>query len=378
MVQEGLIKVKSLVGKLNECLYESFVKLDFDTDLAFVTDSKRPDLCEYQCNAAMGLARKINRIPRELAVEIASMLKQSPYFSMVEVAGPGFINLKLSDDFLIQHITEMSQASYFGLDQNIQKKVILDFGGPNVAKPMHVGHLRSAIIGDCLQRLYRYLGWSVISDVHLGDWGTQMGMLIEEVRRNNPDLLFFQDGLDHYPDVSPVTLEDLEIMYPRAASRCKSDEKEMEMARTAVRDLQAGNSGYQALWKHFVTVSIEALKKDFSALDIRFDLWLGESAFQEKIPDMMFRLKKAGHVQESEGARVIFLEMQEGKEIPPIILQKTDGAYLYGTTDLAALETRVQNEGADQILYVVDKRQSLHFSQVFEAAKKTVLQGILI
>ena len=283
----------------------------------------------------------------------------------------------MDDAYLAKHLAAQGSDRAFGVPVPAQpQKVLVDFGGPNVAKPMHVGHLRSAIIGDCLQRLQRRLGHTVLSDVHLGDWGTQMGMLIEAVKEEQPGLPYFDEAQKgRYPSESPVSLDDLERLYPAMSARCKEDAALAEKARLAVRDLQAGRPGYYALWRHFVDESIKALRADFGLLGIQFDLWYGESRYQGAIPGMVQELKDRGIAVLSEGATVIEMDPVNGKEVPPLLLLKSDGAALYATTDLATLHERVRDDHADRILYVTDKRQGLHFRQVFAAAHKTGFAG---
>lgn len=369
--------MQTLLQKLNAQMAEAFAAAGVDGAHAVVVPSQRPELGQFQCNGALAAAKAAKANPQELAKKVLAALEGKPGLRDLSLAGPGFINLSVDDAALAAHVAEQGRDARLGVPQPAKAlKVIVDFGGPNVAKPMHVGHLRSSIIGDCLQRLQRRLGHTVLSDVHLGDWGTQMGMLIEAVREEQPGLPYFDaSAKGPFPAESPVSLEDLERMYPAMSARCKEDKELAEKARIAVRDLQAGHAGYHALWQHFVSESIKALKADFGLLGIHFDLWYGESRYQAAIPGMVDELKERGLAVLSEGATIVALEPKGTKEMPPLLLLKSDGAALYGTTDLATLRERVRDDHADRILYVADKRQSLHFEQVFAGAKKVGYAG---
>lgn len=327
---------------------------------------------QFQSNGALTTAKESGESPRQIAEKIAGSLKDNPIFSQVEVAGPGFINLTLQDKYLAEQTNRLLQDDRVGIDLLKPQKVIIDFGGPNVAKPLHVGHLRSSIIGDSLQRLYRFLGHEVYGDIHLGDWGTPMGLLIAAIKEEQPELPYFNpDYTVKFPADSPVSIDDLEVLYPQAAARAKEDEEFRKKALEATAQLQAGHPGYTALWKHFVEVSIAALKENFDNLGVTFDWWYGESHYHHRIAPLLEKLQEQGFAKYSEGALIIPLENQTTQETPPLLLTKSDGAYLYSTTDLAAIEERVREDRAEIILYVVDQRQSLHFKQVFAAAYKT-------
>ena len=360
----------SLTADLSRAVGEAFAAEGLAAGLGQVSLSDRPDLCQFQCNGALAAAKIAKANPREIAGRIAARLKSDARFSKVEIAGPGFINLDLSDAALVElsAATPASQA---------RGTVVIDFGGPNVAKPMHVGHLRSSIIGDCLQRLYRANGWTVISDVHLGDWGLQMGQLISEIEARGTAPVYFDAAFTGpYPDVSPVTMEDLEELYPAASAACKADPARLDQARRATLELQDGRPGYRALWRHFVKVSEVGLTREFASLGVRFDLWNGESSVQEMIPPMLEDLKARGLSEISEGALVVNVaEDSDKKPMPPLILVKSEGGVLYGTTDLATVIERVRDYDPDLILYVVDHRQHGHFEQVFRAAAKAGLKG---
>ena len=362
----------TLLNYLTEIFMQAFDDLGFDKRFANIQVSARPELGQFQCNGAMPLAKIQKKAPFEIAEVIGAQVSRHVALSKVEVVKPGFINLTLCDDFLAKWNNQVLQDKRLGCAKKEKPtKVMMDFGGPNVAKPLHIGHIRSPLIGDCLQRVYRFLGDEVLSDVHLGDWGTQMGMLIEEVKKMHPDLPYFEeDSQDEYPKSSPVTVDDLSEIYPRASSRCKSDAVEMEKARLATAQLQQGRRGYRALWRHFVNVSIAALKKDYADLGIHFDLWKGESDVQNLIDVMVEKALENGAATVDEGATIIAVAKDAEDKTPPLILLKSDGAVMYGTTDLATIQERVNEFDAQKIIYVVDKRQSLHFKQVFLAAKK--------
>lgn len=364
----------SLTGQLSQIVGDAFVAAGLHRQYGAVTRSNRAELGQFQCNGALAAARDAGRPPRQIAQEVVDRLDASPIFQSLTVAGPGFINLTVAGDYLSGYVAEMAGDVRFGCPPAATpRKVIVDYGGANAAKPLHVGHLRAAIIGESLKRLARFLGHDVLGDVHLGDWGLQMGMLISELARRQPDLPYFDPNYSGpYPDTSPVTIADLEEMYPVASQRTQGDEAALEAARQATYELQQGRPGYRALWQHFVAVSVADLKADYTRLNIEFDLWLGESDTQERIPALIERLLAEEEAHESQGAIVVDVaEEGDEHELPPLILVKSDGAVLYATTDLATVEQRVQELGADEILYVVDNRQSDHFRQVFAAAYKT-------
>ena len=366
--------MQALKEFLTEILSNAFESCGMDRKFGEVVASQRPDLSHFQCNGALAAARIHKRKGRDIAQNVIDATKERQVFLKISNDGPGFINLTLADDFLANHAQELA------LDERMlcqpvanPKRVVIDFGGPNIAKPMHVGHLRSAVIGDSLQRIFRFMGDHVISDIHLGDWGTQVGMLIREVKRRQPDLIYFDElYTGPYLEIPPVNITELEEMYPDASARCERDEREMQAALQATVELQQGRPGYRALWQHFRDISIEALKEDFEKLGVTFDLWFGESRYNDRIPEMIKRLKQGGFTRVSEGALVmVVLREAAEKEVPPLVLVKSDGGFLYTTTDLAAIEERVNDFQATQTLYVVDKRQELHFEQIFLAARLT-------
>ena len=364
---------QTLQQYLNRVLKQVFVDLDFDQKFAKILLSSRPDLGQFQCNAAMVLAKKHHTAPIKIANAIADKLRANQLFKEITTIAPGFINISLSDAFLVEWTNQMLKSKRLGVPTvKTPRKVVMDFGGPNIAKPLHIGHLRSPLIGDCLQRVYSFCGDNVISDVHLGDWGTQMGMLIEAIREIDPDLPYFDKKFSgDYPQQSPVTVEELSEIYPKASLNCKQNNNAMDKARLATFELQQGRRGYRALWQHFVDISVKELKKDYASLGVYFDLWKGESDAQKIIGPMVEKLLKAGVAQKSQGATIIEVANNENDNTPPLILIKSDGAVMYGTTDLATILERAQDYDAQKIIYVVDKRQSLHFKQVFAAAQKS-------
>ncbi len=367
-----------LLAELTAIAADAFAAEGFAREFGQVQESDRPDLAQFQINGALAAAKQAKTNPRAIAEKITARLRASPVFADVAIAGPGFINLKLADAVLQERLqTFAADPGARKIESGKGKRVVIDFGGMNVAKSMHVGHLRSTIIGDSVQRLFRANGWDVTSDVHLGDWGVQMGQLISEIAIERPDLPYFDPNhKGPYPDESPVTMDDLEEIYPRASAAAKADPARAELARVATAELQAGRPGYRALWQHFVDVSIVGLKREFEALGVHADLWKGEASVDPLIAPTIERLKASGVARMDEGALIVDVaEPTDKKEIPPLILVKSDGAVLYGTTDLATIVDRVNEQNPDLILYVVDQRQHLHFEQVFRAAHKAHLNG---
>lgn len=370
--------MSSLAGELSRIAGAAFAAEGLAEGLGRVAASDRPDLAQFQCNGALAAAKAAKANPRAIAEKIAARLKAEPIFSKVEIAGPGFLNLDLSDAALdARAATLMDDKTLGAPGTGTGKTLVLDFGGPNIAKPMAVHHLRSTIIGDCLQRLYRANGWNVVSDVHLGDWGLQMGQLITEIEIMGIAPIYFDPNVvGPYPEESPVSMEDLETIYPRASAACKADPARLEAARRATVDLQAGRPGYRALWRHFVKVTEVGLTREFGALGVKFDLWNGESSVDALIPPMLEDLKARGLTEVSEGAVVVPVARDDDKKpMPPLILVKSEGGVLYGTTDLATVIERVRDYDPELILYVVDHRQHGHFEQVFRAAEKAKLAG---
>ena len=352
----------------------AFEKAGYDRELAKVTLSNRPDLCEYQCNGALAGAKKYKKAPFMIAEDVAANLAGSTYFESVDVVKPGFINLKLSKESVASYLKGMKAEEKLGVEnEETPKTIMIDYGGPNVAKPLHVGHLRSAIIGESVKRILRYKGNQVIGDIHLGDWGYQMGLIITELKKRQPDLPYFDESYEgEYPAEAPFTISELEEIYPTASAYAKEHEDYREEALQATYLLQNGNRGYRAVWDHIMNVSVTDLKKNYENLNVEFDLWKGESDAQKYIPDMVQMLKDEGYAHYDEGALVVDVqEEDDNKEVPPCMILKSDGAALYDTTDLATLVEREQDYHPDEVIYVVDKRQELHFTQVFRCAKKT-------
>ncbi len=364
----------SLHEQLTTLVCNAFAAAGYDRLYGAVMLSNRPDLGQFQANGALAAAKQYGQNPRQIAQRVADQLSKLAIFQAVTVAGPGFINLTLTDVFLAEQIRAMATDPRYGCPQTpMPQKVIVDYGGANIAKPMHVGHLRPAIIGESLKQIARFLGHDVVGDVHLGDWGLPMGLVIAELQQRQSALPYFDATYSApYPTESPVTIDDLEEIYPAASRRAKEDPAFMEAARQATLELQNGRPGYRALWRHFLTVSIVALRQDYQDLNVEFELWLGESDVQARIPALIERLRDTGYAHESEGALIVDVALPaDDHPIPPLMLVKSDGAVLYGTTDLATIEQRVEELDAALILYVVDKRQSNHFEQVFRAAHQT-------
>ena len=353
-------------------MQQAFVDAGYDASFGRVTVSNRPDLCEYQCNGALAAAKQYKCAPIMIANAVVAKLDAADY-DMVEAVMPGFINLKLSGAFLRNYLEEMRTAPDFGVQKiGAGKTVVVDYGGANVAKPLHIGHLRPAIIGEALKRLHAFLGYETIGDVHLGDWGLQMGLIIAELQERQPELPYFDpDFTGEYPTESPFTVDELEEIYPTASGK-KKDPEFSHKAHQATLELQQGRRGYRAIWKHILNVSVADLKRNYDNLDVHFEKWLGESDADPYIPAMIEDLKARGLAVQSEGAWVIpVVEEGDKKEVPPMILVKSDGSAIYATTDLATMVQRMQDWAPEKMLYVTDKRQNLHFEQVFRAARKS-------
>lgn len=368
--------MKKLTDYMTEELSVAFEKAGYDSSYGKVGVSNRPDLCEYQCNGAMAGAKAYKKAPFMIADDVVGNLADSKVFSMKEMVKPGFINLKVSEEFLADYLKEMEKDEKLGADTAQEPKtIVIDYGGPNVAKPLHVGHLRSAIIGESIKRIGRFVGHKVIGDVHLGDWGLQMGLIITELKHRQPELVYFDDSYTgEYPAEAPFTISELEEIYPCASGKSKEDEAYRQEALEATHLLQQGKPGYMALWNHIMSVSVTDLKRNYANLNVSFDLWKKESDAQPYIPDMVEMMKEKGFAYEDQGALVVDVkEETDTKEIPPCMLLKSDGASLYTTTDLATIVERMKLFQPDEILYVVDKRQELHFIQVFRCARKTGL-----
>lgn len=360
---------------LSKLMRQAFFLLDYDPKFGEVVPSQRPDLCQYQCNGSMGAAKIYKKAPFIISEEVIASLKTiesvDEIIEKIEIVKPGFINITVKDIYLSKYMNILLNDEYAGYKKaKNPHTIVIDYGGPNIAKPLHVGHLRSAIIGESLKRLYRFLGHKVIADTHLGDWGLQMGMIISEYERRFPTLPYFDDAFEgNYPDEPPFTLNDLEEIYPYVSSLCKENEEILNAAKEATFKLQNKHKGYLALWKHIVNVSLNDIKHNYSRLNVDFDLWYGESNSNDYVADVVKILKDKGTVYESQGALVVDVSTPEDEqEIPPMLLYKSDGSILYTTTDLATIYQRMKDFNPDYILYVVDNRQSTHFKQVFRCA----------
>lgn len=369
--------MKKILDLITDEVTKAFTDCGYDAKYGKVTLSKRPDLCEYQCNGAMAAAKEYKKAPFMIADEVAAKLAEASMFSMTESVKPGFLNLKLDEAFLASYVADMqADEGRFGCEKaENPKTIMIDYGGPNVAKPLHVGHLRSAIIGESIKRIGKFVGHKVIGDVHLGDWGLQMGLIITELKLRQPELVYFDENYEgEYPKEAPFTISELEEIYPTASKKSKEDEAYKEAAMQATYELQHGRKGYQALLSHILNVSVTDLKKNYENLNVSFELWKGESDAQPYIPAMVQKMKDDGFAYVSDGALVVDVkEDTDTKEIPPCMILKSDGASLYNTTDLATIVWREEDYDPDEIIYVVDKRQELHFVQVFRCARKTGL-----
>ena len=367
--------MKKILDLITDEVTKAFTECGYDAKYAKVTLSNRPDLCEYQCNGAMAAAKEYKKAPFMIADEVVEKLAANPIFAMAESVKPGFLNLKIDEAYLADYVAKMQEDDgRFGCEKTeAPKTIMIDYGGPNVAKPLHVGHLRSAIIGESVKRIGKFMGHNVIGDVHLGDWGLQMGLIITELKLRRPELVYFDDAYTgEYPEEAPFTISELEEIYPTASKKSKEDEAYKEAAMQATFELQHGKRGYQALLKHILNVSVTDLKRNYANLNVSFELWKGESDAQPYIPDMVQKMKDDGFAYISDGALVVDVkEDTDTKEIPPCMILKSDGASLYNTTDLATMVWRMKDYNPDEIIYVVDKRQELYFTQVFRCARKT-------
>ncbi len=371
--------MKEILELITDEMKKAFVKAGYDDKFALVSLSNRPDLCEYQCNGAMPAAKVYHKAPLEIAKDVVKALEDSNVFASVEAVKPGFINLKIQEAYLSDYVNAMRiDKERLGSEKTSSPKtIIIDYGGPNVAKPLHVGHLRSAVIGESIKRLLKFQGHKVIGDIHLGDWGTQMGLIITELHLRKPELVYFDPDYDgSYPKEAPFTIAELEEIYPTASKKSKEDESYHEKALQATAELQQGRRGYRALLNHILNVSVTDLKKNYERLNVSFELWKGESDAQPYIAPMVKDMLDKGLAYESEGAIVVDVkEDTDKKEISPCMILKSDGAALYNTTDLATMVWRMEDYHPDKMIYVVDKRQELHFVQCFRAARKTGIVG---
>ena len=368
--------MKKVIEEISEVVAEAFERAGYDAGFAWVTVSNRPDLCEYQCNGAMAAKKQYKKAPIQIAGDVVAYLQDSELIEKAEAVMPGFINITLNRKSLAEYLQKMAEDQELSVEKTADPEtIVIDYGGPNVAKPLHVGHLRSAIIGESIRRMGRRLGHHMIGDVHLGDWGLQMGLIITELQERKPELPYFDDSYTgEYPEEAPFTISELEEIYPTASKKSKEDDAYKNKALQATAELQSGRRGYRALWRHIISVSVTDLKKNYEKLDVHFDLWKGESDAQAYIPDMVQMMKDKGYAYEDQGALIVDVrEEKDQKEVPPCMILKSDGAALYTTTDLATIVERMQDFDPDEILYVVDKRQEMHFIQTFRCARKTGL-----
>ena len=364
---------QTFIDILTKRTENAFAEAGYDAELGRVQPSNRPDLCEFQCNGAMAGAKRYGKNPLQIAQDVEEALRKENAFSEVSVVAPGFLNLKVSPSFLADFLHEMEENEQFGAKKTENPKtIVLDYGGPNVAKPLHVGHLRSAVIGESIKRILKFHGDNVCGDIHMGDWGLQMGLILTEVQERNPSLPYFDELFTgEYPEEAPFTISELEEIYPTASAKSKEDEAYYKKALEYTHRLQGGERGLRALWGHIINVSVNDLKKNYERLSVSFDLWNGESTVQPLIAPMVEKMKTDGLAYESEGALIVDVaEETDKKEVPPCMILKSDGAALYTTTDLATIEDREKAFHPDAIYYVVDKRQELHFVQVFRCARK--------
>ncbi len=368
--------MKTIIDLITEEVQAAFGQKGYEEKYGMVTLSNRPDLCQYQCNGALSAAKQYKMAPIKIAQEIVAVLQDNEIFSEITAIMPGFINITVSRSFLAGYINQMRGSENFGCETEANPRtIIIDYGGPNIAKPLHVGHMRSAVIGESIKRILRYMGNKVIGDVHLGDWGTQMGLVIAELRRRKPELPYFDENYTgEYPEQAPFTISELEEIYPAASEYSKSNPEFREEAKFITYQLQNGHKGYMAIWNHMLEVSVTDLKRIYETLNVSFELWKKESDAQPYIPDMIEYFKKNNYTRISEGALVVDVkEETDTKEIPPCMILKSDGATLYNTTDLATIVERMKLFSPDRVIYIVDKRQDLYFEQVFRCAKKTGL-----
>lgn len=366
--------MKKLLELISNEVMSAFEAAGYDRNAGKVNVSNRPDLCEYQCNGAMALAKAAHCAPIQIANAVVEKLQGSSILSKAEAVMPGFINMNVSEEFLTKYVAEMAVSHKFGFEEpETPKTIVVDYGGPNIAKALHVGHLRPAVVGEAIKRICRYNGHKVIGDVHMGDWGLPMGLVIYELQTRKPDLPYFDDNFTgDYPKEPPFTVADLEEMYPTASQKSKADEAYKAKAMEATVKLQSGVRGYRALWNHIINVSVNDMKRIYAKLDVEFDLWNGESSVHELIPGMVQYLKDGGYARMSEGALIVDVkEETDTKEVPPCIIVKSDGGSKYDTTDLATILERVNKYNPERMIYVTDKRQDLYFEQIFRCAHKT-------
>lgn len=345
------------------------------SDPMFQTTS-RPDLGQYQINCAMSLAKQYGKNPREIATDIVNELQKDNRFTNINIAGPGFINITLTNDCLVDMLNKIQEDINVNIDKQDSKKIIIDFGGANVSKALHVGHLRSANIGEALKRLAKLLGHEVLGDAHLGDYGRPLGLVVLEIKKMYPELPFFDENYEgDYSEVElPITNEDLERIYPLASIKSKEDENYLEEAREVTAKIQSKTRGYYDVWKKVVEISKEDIKRVYNTLNVYYELWQGESDAVEYFEELNEIFEKANILEESEGAKIVDVkEEKDTSPMPPLLFLKSNGTLSYQTTDLATILERKKNYNPDEIWYVTDNRQCLHFEQVFRAARKAKL-----
>jgi len=370
--------MQTLCNRISEKIKKAFSEAGYDESYAVVSVSNRPDLCQFQCNGALSAAKAYHKAPLVIAGEVAAIAQKDEMFKEIGAVAPGFINITITDDALVSYMSEAANSEKYGFEPiGDNKKIIIDYGGANVAKPLHVGHLRPAIIGESVKRILKYDGYDAIGDVHLGDWGLQIGLIITELKRRKPDLPYYDDNYEgDYPEEAPFTISELEEIYPFASKTSKEDEAYKTEAQTATKLLQEGHRGYRALWQHILNVSIKDLKKNYDSLNVHFELWKKESDANEYIPGIIKDFEDRGIAHIDEGALVVDVkEDTDQKEMPPCIIRKSDGAFLYASTDIATIYERVKLYAPYEIIYVVDKRQQLHFDQVFRTCRKAGIAG---
>ena len=365
--------MEKILEKISEIISKAFSDCGYDAKYGKTGISNRPDLCQYQCNGAMAASKEYHKAPFMIGDDVVALLQENPAFKSIECVKPGFINMTMSDEFIGNYVRDMAKSDKFGCCEEAKDGVIfIDYGGANVAKPLHIGHLRSAVIGESVKRICNYAGYKTIGDVHLGDWGLQMGLIIMELKERKPELPYFDDSYTgEYPTEAPFTISELEEIYPCASAKSKENEEFKKAAQTATYELQNGHRGYTAIWKHIINVSVADLKKNYDNLNVHFDLWKGESDAQPYIPDMVQKMIDDGIAYESQGAIVVDIaEEGDSKEFPPCIVRKSDGAANYETSDLATLIEREKLYSPKSYIYLADKRQDLHYTQFFRVAKK--------
>jgi len=367
--------LETIIEKISQIVSKAFVDSGYNENFGRVKLSDRPDLCQFQCNGAMMGAKEYKKNPLVIANEVVDSLKNNEIFETITAVPPGFINITLKDSYIVDKANDVVE----NFDNLIKKvegapNIIIDYGGPNVAKPLHVGHLRSAIIGESVKRLSKSLGYNAIGDIHLGDWGLQIGLIITEFKEQNPESIYMDENYAGPYEPLGLKLEYLNEIYPLASKKSKEDEEYRQRAKKATFELQNGRPGYIAFWKEVMRVSVADLKNSYKKLGVDFELWYGESDSQKYIPDMIKGFVDNGYAHESEGALVIDVEKPDDKApMPPVIVKKTDGSDIYATTDLATILQRMQDYNPKMMIYFTDSRQSLHFEQVFRAARKTGL-----